>query len=223
MKKTFLIITILVLLGHTYAQSKMTDREFAGLKGQVKSVLNESSTFEIVDGKIEADPRQKVSEDVYDAAGNITRKIYDEGVLGDGFSIVSGVKTQKSLYGATNNKPIKYKYVYDQQGKTIEERKYNSGGVLFFKSVYKYNEKGQINRETWYAKDKLTSDNLYTYDAQGNLTEIKYQILKTTHQFKDYKFDAQGNWIERTQTVISELDGKQYLESTFYYRKIQYF
>jgi hypothetical protein len=221
MKHTLLIILIVILSANIFAQKKMTDREFANLKGQVKSVLNESVELDTPDEKVGPDsPRQDISKELYDEAGNITQIIYTEGVSEDKFSIVNGVKTQKSLSAATI---YLYKYAYDAKGRIIEEEKYDKSGVLFFKSVYKYSEKGQRNEEILYAKNKMTGDNFYTYNAQGNLTDIKYQILKTTHKFKDYKLDPQGNWIERTQTTISSLDGKQYIETKILYRTIQYY
>lgn len=224
MKNAILIIAIFILFANVYAQKKMSDREFANLKGQVKSVLNESSELEEVNGKFEPDSRQKISEDIYDEQGNITQNIYIDGVSADIFSIVDGVKTQKSAaVENTNVQNTKYRYEYDEKGRIIEERKYDNRDILFFKSVYKYNEKGQLNEEIWYAKNKMTGDNFYTYNAQGNLTEKKYQTLDTTYHFKDYKFDAQGNWIQRTQSTVSELDGKQYIQATIFYRKIQYY
>lgn len=225
MKKTLLLLlAIFILFANADAQKKMTDREFANLKGQVKSVLNESAEAEIVNGKLEIDPRQRISEDLYDETGNLTQNVYVEGVSADIFSIAGGVKTQKSLNaGNAKLQNTTYLYDYDAQGRITEERKYDPSGVMFFKSVYKYNEKGQLKEETWYAKDRLTSDNFYTYDTQGNLIEKAYRILNTTYRFKDYKFDAQGNWTERTQFTSSELDGKQYLQTTIFYRKIQYY
>ena len=205
MKNVFILFLVSFLFVNVYSQN-MTTRELAGLKGNVKSVVTESTISMMDNEKLDSDMRTVLSEDFYDEMGNT----------------MSNPKKPISNY--------KIKYVYDNQGKITEEKKFDSNGVQFFKTVFKYDVKGQISETIYYNKTNVSANNYLTYDSKGNLTELKFVPTKfnmtnetTIQRFIDYEFDAKGNWIKRTLAVTSNWDGKTTENQTIYYRKIEYF
>jgi outer membrane lipoprotein-sorting protein len=178
----------------------------AGLKGNVKSVVTESAISMLDNEKLETDTRTAISEEFYDKTGNI----------------LSDPKKNASNF--------KIKYIYDNQGKISEERKFDAKGVQFFKTIFKYDAKGQVSETIYYNKNNISANNYLTYDGKGNLTELefiptKFNMTNETviQRFIDYQFDAQGNWTKRTLAVTSNQDGKPTENQTIYYRKIEYY
>jgi hypothetical protein len=251
MKITFILTIISLLFVNAYSQKKMTDREFNGLKGRVKSVYIEDADLEIVKGKPIVKNRQMQFDELYDENGNMTQSsMYYMGDR-DIFSFIDGEKTSKSadFYSPTASKAViaasvknqskpletrydkKYQYEYDTKGRIIEERKYRNDGTLFLKSTYKYNDAGNPIEQILYSDEKVSENYYYTYDSKGNLIELKFvptgingETDITIHRFKDYKFDVQGNWTQRTQTTIyTDREGRKKENQSIYYRKIEYY
>jgi hypothetical protein len=251
MKITFILAIISLVFLNVFAQKKMTDREFNGLQGRVKSVYIEDADLEIVKGKTIVKNRAMQFDELYDENGNMTQSsMY---YMGDRniFSFIDGEKISKSadFYSPTASKAVivasgkkqskspdarydkKYQYEYDTKGRIIEERKYRSDGTLFFKSTYKYNDAGNPVEQVLYSDEKVSENYYYTYDSKGNLIELKFvptgingETNITIHRFKDYKFDAQGNWIQRTQTTVyTDGEGRKKENQSIYYRKIEYY
>lgn len=205
MKSIFILVLVSFLFVNAYSQ-KMTARELAGLKGNVKSVITELTISMMDNEKLDSNERTVESEDFYDNIGNIQKS------------------PKKPVFNYT------VKYVYDGQGRISEERKFDLKGVQFFKTVFKYNAKGQIAETIYYNHNNISANNYLTYASNGNLTELKFVPTKFNmtnktiiQHFLDYEFDAQGNWIKRTLTVTSNLDGKSSENQTIYYRKIEYY
>jgi hypothetical protein len=206
MKSFLVLVLISCLFVNAYSQKKMTPRELAGLKGNVKSVVVETAFLEINQKKYNADNRITEAEDFYDRQGNVKnnpRKPDSGDVL---------------------------KYVFDRRGRIVEERKIDADGNQWAKTEFKYDSKGQISERIYYFADTLITDFFYTYDDKKNLTESKIVPAKdgfiketVAQRFKDYKFDARGNWIQRTVETTSALNGKSEKNITISYRKIEYF
>lgn len=251
MKITFILTIISLLFVNGYSQKIMTDREFNGLQGRVKSVYIEDADLEIVKGKPIVKNRTMQFDELYDVNGNMTQSsMYYMGDR-DIFSFIDGEKTSKSadFYSSTASKAIigasgkkqskpldtrydkKYQYKYDKKGRIIEQRKYRNDGTLFLKSTYKYNDEGNPMEKILYSDDKISDNFYYTYDSKGNLIELKFvptgingETDITIHRFRDYKLDVQGNWIQRTQTTIySDSEGRKKENQSIYYRKIEYY
>ena len=205
MKSVLILFLVSFLFVNVYSQ-KMTARELAGLKGNVKSVVTESAISMMDNEKLDSDMRTVISEDFYDEMGNT----------------LSNPKKPVSNY--------KIKYIYDKQGKISEEKKFDAKGIQFFKTVFKYDAKGQISETIYYNHADISSNNYLTYDGKGNLSEVKFVSTKfnmpnetVIQRFIDYELDAKGNWIKRTLAVTSNSDGKSSENQTIYYRKIEYY
>ena len=251
MKILLLLLSISLFYVSVKAQGKMTDREFEGLRGKVKSVYTDDADLISVKGKRTAKFRERQFDALYDETGNITQSsMYYMGSRRI-FTFIDGEKTSKTtqfqpskasmatISGSSaggSEKPrderyeLKYKYEYDAKGRIIEEEIYRNDGTLFSKTGYKYDEQGKLTGEVWYSDDEISRNIYYTYDAKGNLTEQKFVptgdkgfLDPSTYLFRDYKFDRQGNWIQRTQTTIYTRNGKINKPERIVYRKIEYY
>src|SRR5262245_27185597 len=92
-------IVALPLTNGALAQTPKTDREFAGLKGKVRSVIAQSAKL-ASDGKSIVGPQQLSYNESYDEEGNLSeRESFDyRGNISqkDVYSTVDGDKTTKS-------------------------------------------------------------------------------------------------------------------------------
>ena len=204
MKSIFIFVLVSFMFVNAYSQ-KLTARELVGLKGNVNSVVTELTIVKMDNEKFEM-ARVTESEDFYTKTGNMR----------------NNPKKPASDY--------KIKFVFDRKGKITEEKKFDLKGFQFFKTVFKYNAKGQISEQIYYAGRNISAYNYLTYDSEGNLTELKFvptefnMIHDTVVQhYTDYQFDALGNWIQRTLTSTSLLGEKVSESQTIYYRKIEYY
>jgi hypothetical protein len=89
-------------------------------------------------------------------------------------------------------------YEYNQNGQLI---KYSINRIKTnYKSysVFEYNAKGQISKETWYSDDKATGNTIYTYNDAGNLILKTRNDILADGSFKlstttEYEFDNKKN------------------------------
>ena len=250
MRILFLLFLISLFYCTVSSQSRMTDREFAGLRGKVKSVFTEDADLVLDKGKLVPKFREMQFDELYDEAGNMTQSsIYFVGSRRI-FTFIDNEKTSKSANFQTsrasvaviagskagNNVPVnvpyelKYKYEYDTNGRIIKETIHRYDGTLYTKTDYKYNDQGKLIEEIWYQGDKVSKNLYYTYDAKGNLTEQRFvptgingETDPSTYLFKDYKFDKQGNWVQRNQTTIYTSNGQVNKPQRIVYSKIAYY
>lgn len=250
MKVLFLATLISLLSISGNAQKKISDREFDGLKGRVKSVFSSFTYFENVAGKISEKQSGVKFEKYYDENGNITqtlnyvvgdKNIYTliEGNItfktikidGVGGSGISSNSTSTNKQNSRNERySIKFGYKYDKKDRITEETLYSNDNSLISKTVYKYDEQGRIKETERYNSEKISSRQTLKFDDKGNVIEemlvflnIKGEDGITKKYYSDYKFDAQGNWTERTETANYKRSGKISVVKTIDHRKINYF
>jgi hypothetical protein len=251
MKGIFSAIIISLLFLSVNAQKKLTDREFDGFKGKVKSVATSYSSFENKDGKSVEKPSGVKYEEHYDENGNTSMTL--NYVVGDKniYSFIDGEKTFKTVKNegvggsgisgtsSLDSKPkprderysIKFKYKYDDKNQVTEEILYSNDGELISRAVYKYDEKGRVKeteKYNTYNSDKVTSRTTLNYDNENNLSERLFILLinngsQTLGVYSNYKFDAQGNWTERTITENYRGNSKNSISKTIEHRTITYY
>src|SRR5215216_755636 len=96
MKRIYSIFFISLLFVTANAQRKLTDKEFDGLKGKVKSVASSNAEFENKDGK-SVEKRSAVKyEEFYDENGNTSQTI--SYIIGDKniYSVLDGDRVYKN-------------------------------------------------------------------------------------------------------------------------------
>lgn len=226
-----------------------TDAEDDGLKGKVKSVIEETQGLS---GQMANKTRRRSSENYYDEQGNqIKRVLYSS--EGQPFDItVYGYIDNKRvsntgfiryesdpppmLVAGSGGKPKKfdsryqtrYEYKYDAKGNLIEMLMYHNDDSLYLRYVYEYS--GNTIKGKVYSEDgSLNSQDISILDAKGNITESTYYDAplkgwdeKLTYKYEE--FDAQGNWIKRIETLTRVFGGRSKVEwSAVEYRTITYY
>ena len=100
-----------------------------------------------------------------------------------------------------NKSYFKTIYKYDDKGNVIEETAYNEQNMDYQKSyAYRYNDKGKILHKIKYDVGVKDAEWTYKYDKKGNLTEEK--LHSRNKDFNNNKlthiYDEKGNEIERS-------------------------
>ena len=111
--------------------------------------------------------------------------------------------TEKQDFYGDGKLNEKISYSYDEKGMLITEMKYDENEKLKYKNVYTYNEKAWCTQQQEYMYETLYDVYTNKYDANGNLTEVKFHTYITDTDVKDYtantKYDTEGRWIENSQ------------------------
>lgn len=249
MKKLFVIIIIVSFFLTINAQSKLSDKEVDGLKGNVKSVAKSYTYFKEKNGKRIKTRNDVTHEKHYDKNGNTILALNHTTGEKEIYSIIDGDKTFKATkikrIGSSpviSTKPlqnsksepldkrytIKFKYEYDDNNRVVKEYTFGNNDRLVNKIFYKYDEKGrieEIEKYDNYQVDKVVTRASLKYDENDNIVEETTILLEfggyvSKRLYSEYKFDAQGNWINRTRTTIDN-NGKPGKE--FDHRKIEYY
>lgn len=181
MYKSLSILTITFLLFISANAQQKTDREKANLSGMVKTVRSERVDY--LGGKLQGKGQTKKLDMVtYDRNGNeVERIIYDdygflvgkevrtfdakgslaESVLSDEKGAVierrvhtfdNGKLVQIITYDAKDNVFLKQVNSYDAD-KRLKEETYFTPKIAVGKTVYKYNEKGDVSEVAFYLAD----------------------------------------------------------------------
>lgn len=250
MKNIFIATVVLFLFAPVLAQKKMTDREFDGFKGEVKSVVIEEAEVVETKGKKTEKRRKKTGERYYDKSGNLIKTLEANSGYLTTYMFIDGDKISKTiatkantplmttdgdpnLYGkkqpADKRYDNKFKYKYDAQGHIIEEELYQNTGALLTKHIYEYDDKGRRIKKSYYYKGKLNSTETYRFDDQGVEIEGNFNLAatdgktSTVDSYSYYQFDAKDNWIKRTTTTTFKSLGSITVYKINYYRKITYY
>ena len=251
MKALLFTFLMFILCQIVSSQNKMTDREFEGFKGKVKSVLNE-----FVD---KAGSKRKIgSQYFFDEDGRLSKVLYPDNNYQVIFTQIDGFKTFKGMKIETETieKPIlattvgfeepiegpdkivppderfdeKYKYEYDLQGRVKTEREFLNNGKLVTLTTFVYDENGNLIEKTVNTTSSIDKF-INKYDAKGNLIEqIENTKIKSNGKdytkrtvFSDYKLDTKSNWIQRKRVYISETDGRSRQFETIEFRTVVYY
>jgi hypothetical protein len=199
MKRCSTIIIVLILsllfvlpLG---AETK-TDREKAGLKGPVRTVITVTNEGR---GKRTYNLRGEEVEEIYKGSVTEFKKMhtYDS----------QGRRTKTDYYGREEDTvPWKTKrYTYDAKGRLIQEIYCFSSGCDD-KKVYSYDSKGNLTEEVLYYPrgDSVKVRVTHTYDSQGRRTQTTV-------------WDAHGPGLGIGETVQKYEARGNVTESTTYY------
>lgn len=97
----------------------------------------------------------------------------------------------------------KTQYIYDKDGRMVEENLYSGGGGLHYKLKKEYDSKGNLITLTQYdSNNKYESKYTYTYDNHRNPHTETYSsadgFMNGTTSYA-YEYDKKGNWIKRVK------------------------
>lgn len=178
-----------------YILLAQNDVDIRNLKGSVKSyketVLNPSyigntkgPLVEISTRQIYFNPLGKIMEE---REHDLARHFEEKKVYSYDTEFGYQINSSSISYGDTINEQIQF----NQKGEKIVSKTFSGSGILFFTSNYIYNTKGKIvESKTIYTDDaqdlyfpELKNTYLYTYDSNGNNTEVlmynKYKSLQS--------------------------------------------
>ena len=219
------------------SKMRRSDLETANLKGKVKTVVEES---EDLTGDAFQQGRIFAAEYFYNADGFQTREIsYDMrgnpvqiavyGFIVNALAVRFGkIRKPSEQTAPITEKPkdlrfdLKFKYVFDKQGRVTESKYYRPGGELSSRTLTIYTDT-KTEAQNFNAQGELVSKTFQTFDEKGNLIESFFQMLKpTVIEYKAiYKYesvDEKGNWTRRILSEWRTEDGKSFYEPV----KIQY-
>lgn len=222
---------ILILCFSVSAQNKMTDREFEGFKGSVKSVSIE--TMPLSDSRLK-NKRVVWEKWSFDQDGRKSEEYNPQAKSKVIFTVIDGHKTSKSIAEKGENSEslnFRFVYEYDSQGRVKTEKRYLNNGKLTSQKTLKYRDDGQVKEEI--ADDPASTIKVsYKYDEKGNLIE-KLEEQKGKGEFGtdsksksvygEYKVDVQGNWTQRKSTLYYEGDGAKTEYVSMDYRVFTYY
>ncbi len=177
------------------------------LQQQIKSITQ--LNYQIKDGK-PSDEGYKNSYQQYDQRGNLTEEIKYKS-NGDIFLMMS------YRYDERNNqvgyvrydgkdKKVTYKKVckYNDDNQLMIEAGFD--GASQYKNVYNYDEQGRLTEIKYYTNDHLMQ--LRSFEYEGATCEIRVTDRSGKHLFKlIHKYDGKGNLINQTRV---EPDGTIY-------------
>ena len=236
-----------ILTSTILAQNKQSDRDFAGLKGNVKSVLTERADATLKAGKIVESNRRKVESSIFQSDGSsLTQTIFhwetgevfetntylriddDKAVITKmGPAAITATITEAPSPDARPADPrydFRFKYKYDDLGRIVEEAWWHSNGELWMRYTYEYSP-GE-RRELVYDKDgALNQKYTYKLDAKGSEIEMtSYDVesgkIDGKEKYTYVKFDPQGNWTKRIEYEANEETGMKFRIREAKYRTI---
>lgn len=182
LRKISILLSIFLCVVSVKTQGK-SDREKSGLIGYVKSVASETAEIIFKNGKPIEKSRELDSIETFDISGK-----------------------QITYYAYTNNREVLYgdTKIYDSQGRLIEKRTEHSKFTnLCDKKTYVYETNGKLLEELCHLIDKgIVGKTVYRYDLSGNLFEAERIPIKEAQGYfnknslKRYKYDEKGNLSE---------------------------
>lgn len=110
-------------------------------------------------------------------------------------------------------------YQYDKNGRLIEEKQFNSSGVL--ENSYLYDKSGNKIEKYWYDKNNKNNSVgkhkwVYKYNVSGDvLEEVRYKLDGSLSQKRTYKYDTRRNKVEEEYYIYS----KKYKQTLTYQYK----
>lgn len=137
----------------------------------------------------------EISEEFYDADGNITLGIF---------------------YGKDGAESRRVEYRYDEQGNCVEELYYMDGAL---RNAYTYNELGNMTEAASYDAEGVVSfvQSRYEYDDNGNvLSCVETDSVGDITETCEWEYDEDGN---RTAEYFYDCNGELYYWSETSYTK----
>ena len=93
-------------------------------------------------------------------------------------------------------------FKFDENGNTIETNNVNSKGKLHDKSIYKYNDKGNLFESSTLYKENETTKQIYNYNTKGKLIGINYFRNEKFFMEDYYQYDDKGNLIDYSSWTV---------------------
>jgi hypothetical protein len=103
----------------------------------------------------------------------------------------------------------KFTWVYNNEGKKIEQVYYNEDEEVDSKETYKYDDKGNLIEKVCYAPwSTVGIKEIYNYDDKGNLI-VRGRYISEYEVEETYKYDDKGNQTEKVSyDSYGSVDGK---------------
>jgi hypothetical protein len=233
------------------AQTMQSDREFAGLKGNVKSVSTERTDAKRKAGRIVESNRRKHEYTTYRPGGTVSSYTLYHWETGEVFetntySQIDGDKVSKIEMGSgaitatftvksSDTKPAKrwdpgydykFKYKFDDRGRIIEEAWWQSDGDLWMRYVYEYAQ-GERRVLVYHKDGAFNQKYIYKLDSIGNETEmVTYDTdsgrISGKERYEYLSFDPVGNWTKRIE-YEAEGDTAKFKPREVKYRTLIYY
>lgn len=181
-KKIFLLLSVVFLLGCNRSAQK-TDLEMENLSGKVRAYQEFSYEALMVDGAVVKGARKREFPWSSDR-----RKEFNE----------AGFIVEDCHLESSEEITFCYKSVYDEENRKIESLGVDAAGNVKEKTLYQYNEKGQIIEYQAYFSDVLKGSGIYQYDKEGNLTLLLfYDEFEKLEIREELTYDKKGFLAER--------------------------
>ena len=229
MNISLILVFLFPILG--FGQHKMTDAEFSGLIGPVKTVI-ERQTFSSLDESVTAEqPRKFIKVSDFDRQGR--KALVREYGTGKQTVFVDINDTIVSIHQTLDEtepfdeervlKPVtisvpsevnekmmpQTRFKRDEKGRIIWRSGYAADGRQMSITLYSYNDNG-LNTE-WRLYGTASGNvitSLWYNDHNFPLEHRQFTSGATnTIEYIGYKYDSKGNWIER---VVRDLGFTQY-------------
>lgn len=139
----------------------------------------------------------------YDVYGNVIEQAtYDSESILLWRTVITYKGTQKvdsSEYGKNGVLKAKTIFIYDEFGNLIDETGYDGEGELIWKIKYQYKGAKLETVSEYYSDGSLSREEKYTYNASGNIESIvTYDVFSSTTEIIVFRYAANGQITEIT-------------------------
>lgn len=197
----YILLTLLsvVMCCCESAKREKTDVEKAGLKGNVKTLVEYQAVInsgDLIQGfmtsKTEFDEMgNQTCVSMYDEEGNMVQKRLSKY---DG----NNRKELTEVRGASDALVRSIVYHYDEKGNVDECQDFNLNGILMYRAINRYDSLGNLIENRIETSDgKFVSKTTMAYDKQGNDTLLcTYEDEEKISQRESRSYDAKGNVVD---------------------------
>lgn len=176
-----------LLVAATAASQQRSDKEWAGMAGDVEIASFARARFFKQSGKWVEDHHSTIALDLYDRRGNKIREFYytDDGNLRD--KVVAeyddkGRMTYLTVYIGDDLLAKTY-FEYDDRGNNIKQTSYDGNGTVTIKASAAFNDKGNAVEVLSSIVGGPSERLVFKYNAVGEITElVKFINKKLEHR-----------------------------------------
>lgn len=193
---SLVLISFMYILGCSKEKPKefpynKSDLEKMKLRGKVKTCREYSYKANSSFGKISKGERQ-----------------YEEGLEdGDFYTFnTNGFINERIEYDIKDDIKEKNTYIYDENEKLIETKRYYSDKKSLYLLIYKYDEKGFLVERTLYnSKGNIDFKEVYENQKENNeITVNRYENDGELYSSSNSRYDNKGNIVEYRDNTYSE-------------------
>lgn len=218
--KWMIALSVVLLSLVPCSAQKMTDREFSGLKGDVKLVSESEQKLSPETGK-----EEPTTDTEYAKVGNELQKTNHFFGSRTIYFVLDGAKVSRSekfaeskfklesiatIVGSSDTAPTSKEKAKPSNVRKTDER-------FEYRYEYKYDARGRIVREIQYTNTgERDDDTEYVYDKVGHLA-AETKKIPGQGTFKDtYRYDSNGMLVENTAIFYTESGARQFTLSYTY-------